>query len=201
MPSNTQAAGGKGGCYSSVADEDLISLVGAGASGAFVALYDRHGRAAYSLCYRMTGEKQAAEDLAQDVFLKVWRSAGGYRSERGSVRTWILSIAHNRGIDLLRSSASRRRTREASEAQAPRNQPSEAFAEAWRNYRKERVREALRDLPHEQREVLALLHVRGLTQTEVSERLGLPLGTVKGRVRLGLRKLRGHPELRGMAVG
>ncbi len=201
MPSNTRAAGGKGGYYSPLADEDLISLVGAGDAGAFAALYDRHRRAAYSFSYRMTGEKQAAEDLAQDVFLKVWRSAGGYRPEHGSVRTWILSIARNRSIDLLRSSASRRRTRDEAEAEAPGSQPSEAFAEAWGNHRSERVREALGDLPREQREVLALLHFRGLTQTEVSERLCLPLGTVKGRVRLGLQKLRGHPELRGIAVG
>jgi RNA polymerase sigma-70 factor (ECF subfamily) len=201
MPSNTRATGGKGGCYSSVAAEDLISLVGAGDSGAFAALYDRHGRAAYSLSYKVMGDRQAAEDLAQDAFLKVWRSASGYRPERGSVRTWILSIAHNRGIDLLRSSASRRRTREEAEAEAPRFQPSEDFAEAWHNHRRGQVLEALRDLPHAQREVLALVHFSGLTQTEVSERLCLPLGTVKGRVRLGLQKLRGHPALREMAAG
>jgi RNA polymerase sigma-70 factor (ECF subfamily) len=201
MPSDTRAAGGKGGCYSSVADEDLISLVGAGDSGAFAALYDRHGRAAYSLSYKVMGDRQAAEDLAQDAFLKVWRSASGYRHERGSVRTWILTIVHNRGIDLLRSSASRRRTRDEAKTEAPRSEPSEDFAEAWGNHRRGQVLEALRDLPHAQREVLALVHFSGLTQTEVSERLGLPLGTVKGRVRLGLQKLRGHPKIQGMAVG
>jgi RNA polymerase sigma-70 factor (ECF subfamily) len=181
-------------------DEDLVPLAADGDAGAFAALYDRHSRAAYSLAYRMTGERQAAEDLVQEAFLRAWRSAGGYRPERGSVRTWVLSIVHNRGIDLLRSSASRRRTRDEAKAEAPRSQPSEDFAEAWRNHRRGRVREALRDLPHAQREVLALVHFSGLTQMEVSERLGLPLGTVKGRSRLGLRKLRGHAELRGMAV-
>jgi RNA polymerase sigma-70 factor (ECF subfamily) len=181
-------------------DEDLVLLAADGDAGAFAALYDRHSRAAYSLAYSMTGERHAAEDLAQEAFLRVWRSVGGYRPGRGSVRAWVLSIVRNRGIDQLRSSASRGRTRRKAEAEATGNHPSEAFDRAWRNHRREWTLAALRNLPREQRQVLALLHFRGLTQAEVSERLGLPLGTVKGRVRLGLRKLRGHAELRGMAL-
>jgi RNA polymerase sigma factor (sigma-70 family) len=106
------ASGGKtarGVQYLLYADEDLISLAATSDAGAFAALYDRHARAAYSLAYRMMGEKQAAEDIAQEAFIKVWHSAESYRAERGSVRTWILSIVHNRGIDQLRSMASRRR--------------------------------------------------------------------------------------------
>ncbi len=110
-------------------DEDLISLVGSGDARAFAALYDRHSRAAYGLAYRLTNERQAAEDLAQDAFLRVWRSAG-YRPERGSVRTWILSIVRNRGIDRIRSLATRRRTQDRVEQSAPLSQPREAFAEA-----------------------------------------------------------------------
>ena len=201
MPRRTRAAGGKGACYSSLADEELIALVGAGDAGAFDALYGRHRRAAYALSYRMTGERQAAEDLAQDAFLRVWRSAGTYRAQRGSVKTWILAVVHNRGVDRFRSSASRRKTREEAEALAPGSQPSEAFSEAWSNHQRDLLREALRDIPHDQREVLALVHFSGLNKAEVSERLGLPLGTVKGRARLGLRKLREHPALRKMAVG
>ncbi len=166
-----------------------MSLLEAGDAGAFAALYDRHGRAAYSLSYRMMGEKQAAEDLAQDAFLKVWRSAAGYRPERGSVRTWILSIVHNRGIDQLRSLASRRRTQERTEAEAPRSQPSEAFAEAWRGALRDEVREALDTLPSEQLEILELAYFSGYTQAEIARMLDLPLGTVKGRTRLGLKKL------------
>ena len=199
--SKPRAARSKVAYYSSLADEELISLVGAGDAGAFDALYGRHSRAAYSLSYRMTDEKQAAEDLVQDAFLKVWRSAGTYRSRRGSVKTWILTVVHNRGIDRFRSSARRRMTREKAEAEAPRSQPSEAFSEAWANHQRDRLREALQDIPHDQREVLALVHFSGLNKAEVSERLGLPLGTVKGRARLGLRKLRDHPALREMAVG
>ena len=186
--------------YAILADEDLMSLMDGGDAGAFAALYDRHSRAGYSLAYRMMGEKQAAEDLTQDAFLKVWRSAGGYRSERGSVRTWILSIVHNRGIDQIRSLASRRRTQDRVEQAAPRSQPSEAFAEAWRGYLSERVGEALATLPPEQREVITLARLHGRTHQEIARRLGLPMGTVKGRIRLGLKKLGDHRELEGLTA-
>ena len=95
-----------------LADKDLISHVGQGDAQAFATLYERHIRAAYALAYRLMGEKQAAEDLLQDAFLKLWCGAASYRAERGSVRTWLLSIVHNRGIDQLRSLASGRRTQE-----------------------------------------------------------------------------------------
>lgn len=175
------------------ADEDLISLVGRGDPGAFAALYDRHARAAYSLAYRMMGEKQAAEDILQDAFLKLWRAAGSYRAERASVRTWLLSIVHNRAIDQLRSTASRRRTQEKVEASAPTSQPSEAFSETWRNSQRKRVRKALKTLPEEQLKTIELAYFSGYTHAEIAELLGLPLGTVKGRVRLGLKKMRGSP--------
>ena len=105
-----KGVGNKGRQYLLLADEDLMSLTGDGNAGAFAGLYDRHGRAAYSLAYRIMGERQAAEDLVQEAFLQVWRAAESYRAERGSVRTWVLSIVHHRGIDQLRSSASSRRT-------------------------------------------------------------------------------------------
>jgi RNA polymerase sigma-70 factor (ECF subfamily) len=149
------------------------------------------------MAYRLMNERQAAEDLTQDAFLKVWRSAGGYRPERGSVRTWVLSIVRNRGIDQIRSLASRRRTQDRLEQSAPTSQPSEAFAEAWHRYRSERVGEALGTLPPEQREVITLAHLHGRTQQEIARHLGLPLGTVKGRMRLGLKKLGGRRELEG----
>ena len=186
--------------YLILADEDLISLVETGDADAFAALYDRHNRAAFSLAYRMMGERQAAEDLAQDAFLKAWRGASSFRAERGSVRTWLLSIVHNRGIDQLRSLASRRRTQDKIEATAPRSQPSEAFAETWRNSQREEVREAMGTLPSEQLKILELAYFSGYTHVEISELLSLPLGTVKGRMRLGLKKIRNHFESRGAAV-
>ncbi len=175
-----------------MADEDLISLVAQGDDEAFAVLYDRHSRPAYSLAYRMMGEHHAAEDLVQDAFLKVWRSATSYRADRGSVRTWLLSIVHNRGIDQLRSMASRRRTQEKIEASAPKSEPSDAFAESWRNSQRDQVREALGTLPKEQLKILELAYFSGYTHVEIAELLDVPLGTVKGRMRLGLKKIRNY---------
>jgi RNA polymerase sigma-70 factor, ECF subfamily len=191
---------GHEGRYPLLADEDLISLAGDGDAQAFAVLYDRHSRAAYSLAYRMMNGRQAAEDLAQDAFLKVWRAAPSYRADRGGVRTWVLSIVHNRGIDQLHSHASRRRTQDKVGASAARSQPSEAFAETWRNSQREQVREALNTLPQEQLKILELAYFSGYTHMEIAELLDLPLGTVKGRMRLGLKKLRDHFEAREMAA-
>ncbi len=189
---------GHGGRYPLLVDEDLISLAGDGQ--AFALLYDRHGRAAYSLAYRMLGERQAAEDLTQDAFIKVWRGASSDRTERGRVRTWILSIVHNRSIDQLRANATRRRMQEKIEASALRSQPSEAFAENWRNSQRDQVREALNTLPAEQLKILELAYFSGYTHVEIVDLLGLPLGTVKGRMQLGLKKLRDHVEAREIAA-
>ncbi len=182
----------RGRQYLLLADEDLISLVVEGDAEAFATLYDRHSRPAYSLAYRMMGEKQAAEDLVQDAFLKLWRSATSYRANRASVKTWLLSIVHNQGIDQIRSLASRRRTQEKVEASAPKSQPGEAFAESWRNSQREQVREALSTLPPEQLKILELAYFSGYTHVEIADLLGLPLGTVKGRMRLGLKKIRDY---------
>lgn len=186
--------------YLLLADEDLMGLVEGGDAGAFAALYDRHSRSAYSLAYRMVGDRQTAEDLVQDAFLDMWRAARSYRAERGSVRTWILSIVHNRGIDHLRSSASRRRTQDKIEASASVSQPSEAFSEAWRNSQREQVRDALKVLPTEQLQVLELAYFSGYTHAEIADLLGIPLGTVKGRMRLGLKKIREHFHSQGTGV-
>src|SRR5215207_549025 len=181
----------RGRQYLILADEDLISLVEAGDAEAFATLYDRHSRSAFSLAYRKMGDRQAAEDLAQDAFIKVWKNASSYRAERGSVRTWILSIVHNRGIDQLRSTASRKRTQEKIEASAPSSQPSEAYSETWRNSRRDQVREALKSLPAEQLKILELAYFSGYTHVQISRLLSIPLGTVNGRIRLGLEKMRG----------
>ena len=203
MPSRGVSGAGskrRGKLYALLADEELVSLVEQGDAEAFAMLYERHSRPAYSLAYRMMGEKQSAEDLLQDALLKVWRAAASYRPERGSVRTWILSIVHNRGIDQLRSLASRRRTQERVEASAPRVQPSEAFTQAWRNTQREQVREALGTLPAEQLKILELAYFSGYTHVEISELLGVPLGTVKGRMRLGLKKVKDYFDSQDLAV-
>jgi RNA polymerase sigma-70 factor (ECF subfamily) len=173
----------RGRQYALLAGEELVSLVEQGDAEAFAMLYDRHSRPAYSLAYRMMGEKQAAEDLLQDALLKVWRGAGSYR-----------------GIDQLRSLASRRRTQERVEASAPRVQPSEAFTQAWRNTQREQVREALGALPAEQLKILELAYFSGYTHVEISELLGVPLGTVKGRMRLGLKKVKDYFDSQDVTV-
>src|SRR5215211_7469875 len=162
-----------------------MSLVGNGDAGAFGGLYDRHSRAAYSLAYQMMGQRQAAEDLVQEAFLQVWRTAGSYRVHRGSVRTWLLSIVRNRSIDQLRSSASHRRTQDKVEAVAPTSHPSEAFAETWRNSQREQLT------------VLELAYFSGYTHKEIAELLDVPFGTIKGRMRLGLNKIRESFDSRG----
>jgi RNA polymerase sigma-70 factor (ECF subfamily) len=190
----------RGPQYPLLADEDLVALCGSGDSSAFGMLYDRHSRVAYSLAYRMMGERQAAEDLVQDAFLKVWRGSSSYRAERGSVRTWILSIVHHRGVDQLRSMSSRRRMQEKAEANEPKSQPSEAFAETWRSSQREQVREALKTLPPEQVKILELAYFSGYTHIQIAELLDLPLGTVKGRMRLGLKKIKAYFDSNDMAV-
>jgi RNA polymerase sigma-70 factor (ECF subfamily) len=186
--------------YLILADEDLISLVEAGDTEAFAGLYDRHSRSAYSLAYRMMGDRQASEDLVQDSFVKVWRSARSYRAERGSVRTWILSITHNRGIDHLRSTASRRRTQDKVEMTAETAQQSEAFTETWRNSQRDQIQQALKTLPEEQLKILELAYYSGYTHAEISEMLDIPLGTVKGRMRLGMKKIKSFFDAEGMSV-
>jgi RNA polymerase sigma-70 factor (ECF subfamily) len=191
----------KGRQYLLLADEDLISLVETNDDPqAFATLYDRHSRAAFSLAYRMMGEHHAAEDLVQESFLKLWRAARSYRPERASVRTWLLSIVHNRAIDQLRSRASRRRTQEKVEAVAPRFEPSEAFAQSLANSQREQVREAMRSLPQEQLKILELAYFSGYSHVEIAELLDVPLGTVKGRMRLGLKKIRDYFDSRDMVV-
>jgi RNA polymerase sigma-70 factor (ECF subfamily) len=190
----------RGKQYLLMADEELISLAQAANAEAFAALYDRHSRSAYSLAYRMMGEKQSAEDLVQEVFLRVWRNSGSYRADRGSVRTWVLSIVHNRGVDQLRSTASRRRTQDKVQAAAPKSQPSEAFTETWRNSQRDQVRDALKTLPDEQLKILELAYFSGYTHVEIASLLDLPLGTVKGRMRLGLRKVKDYFDTRDMTV-
>ena len=177
-----------------------MGLVEVGDAEAFAALYERHGRMAYSLAYRMVGEKQEAEDVVQEAFVKVWRSAGGYRAGRGSVRTWILSIVRNLGIDQIRSHGRRGRMQDKVEASAPTSEPSEAFSETWKNAQQEQVREALNTIPREQLKILELAYFSGYTHVEIAELLELPLGTVKGRMRLGLQKMRGFFQARGEAV-
>jgi len=174
-----------------LADEDLLTLVERGDPDAFEVIYERHSRVAYSLAFRLLGDRQLAEDLVQDAFLAVWRGAAGYASARGSVRNWMLSILHNRGVDRLRTLGAMSRRQDALEQMELRRPDEPDAAElAISHALAGTVRDELRDLPSEQSEVLRLAYYGGFTHQEISQMLQLPLGTVKSRMRLGLERLR-----------
>ncbi len=168
-----------------------MHLVQSGDPRAFELLYDRHGGAAFSLAYRIAGERASAEDTTQEAFLSIWRSRLRYEPERGSVGTWVLGIVHNRAIDALRRATvhdSRRASDEGIEerfAAAERTDDEVARRDAASE-----VRTALDGLPSDQQKVIELAYFGGFTHTEIAEMIDTPLGTVKGRMRLGLEKLR-----------
>jgi RNA polymerase sigma-70 factor (ECF subfamily) len=173
-------------------DEDLLRAVQDGEAEALAALYDRYGRRCFAVAYRVLDDGAAAEDAVQEAFLAVWRQAGSFRPERGAVRTWLLAITRNAAVD-------RRRGRHArplgdvplDEVEARlTTDADDTFEVAAATLLQERVQAALADLPAEQRQAIDLAFFQGLTHQEIAERTGLPLGTVKGRLRLGLRKLR-----------
>jgi RNA polymerase sigma-70 factor (ECF subfamily) len=174
-----------------LADEDLMQLVRDGDARAFEVVFDRHGGVAFSLAYRMCGRRTMAEDVVQEAFLSLWRSGARYDRTRGSVRTWVLSAVHNRAIDALRRSLVRDSRNVADEGIAERL-PAAERTETQVAQRDEarQVRGALGELPFEQRHVIELAYFGGFTHVEIAELLGLPVGTVKGRMRLGLTKMR-----------
>ena len=168
-----------------------MELVTAGDADAFEVVLARHADAAYSLAYRMCGKRSVAEDITQEAFLAVWRGGGRYDRARGSVRAWTLGIVHNRAADALRHAAVRERRHAHDERAADELASGDRTdSQAIDNVAGERVRSALRELPGEQRRVIELAYYGGFTQSEIAEMLGDPLGTVKGRMRLGLLKLR-----------
>jgi RNA polymerase sigma-70 factor, ECF subfamily len=176
-----------------LADEDLMQLVRKGDSAAFEVVYERHATAAFSLAYRMVGSRNAAEDVVQEAFLSLWRSGTRYDRDRGSVRTWILGIVHNRAIDGLRRSLRHDRRRAGDEGIEERFEAKERTeVEAGRHEEAREVHEALRSLPDEQCKVIELAYFGGFSHSEIASMLDTPIGTVKGRMRLGLEKMRGQ---------
>src|SRR3954463_6398252 len=181
-----------------LADEDLMQLVRRGDAGAFEVVYERHCGAAFSLAYRMCGARGRAEDVVQEAFLSLWRSGARYDHTRGSVRTWVLGIVHNRAIDALRRSVVHDRRRASDEGSAERFEARERTeVEAARRDEAQEIRVALETLPAEQSRVIELAYFGGFTQSEIATMIDTPIGTIKGRMRLGLQKMRG--ELNGMA--
>ncbi len=168
-----------------------MGLVRDGDVDAFEVIFDRHASAAFSLAYRMCGRRAAAEDIVQDAFLSLWRSGSGYDPRRGSVRSWVLSVVHNRAIDAFRRSGARDRRDVADDGIAARlPAPDATDAEVERRDDARQVRTALDELPADQRRVIELAYFGGFTHNQIAEMLHLPPGTVKGRMRLGLNKMR-----------
>jgi RNA polymerase sigma-70 factor, ECF subfamily len=177
-----------------LADEELMPLIGEKDAAAFGVFYDRHSAAAYSLAYRIVGERAAAEDVTQEAFVSIWRSGARYDRGRGSVRSWTLGIVRNRAIDLLRSRSSRVPQLGFDDEAVLEQRPASELTdtEALRRETAREVRGALDDLPGEQSKVIELAYFGGFSQSEIATMIGVPLGTVKGRMRLGLEKIRGR---------
>ena len=174
-------------------DDALIAALAGRDLTALATLYDRYGRIAYALAYRILGESEAAEDVVHDGFISAWRGAGSYRSERGNVRGWLLSIVHHRAVDVLR----RKTTFRPAPLEIAEQRPADddTAEEAAKNVEHASVRAALEALPIAQRRTIELAYFGGYTHVELAQLMGVPLGTVKGRMRIGLQKLRRALEI------
>jgi RNA polymerase sigma-70 factor (ECF subfamily) len=180
-----------------LSDGDVLSRVAAGDTAAFEMLYDRHSRAAYGLALRILGHAEAAEDAVQDAFLTVWRQAGTYGPERGSVRSWLLAIVHHRAIDLVRRRAYREDRQQGLDDVTLPPDSADTWEQARQNVEGEQVREALLQLPPDQQRSITLAYFGGFTHDEIARQLGVPLGTVKGRLRIGMQKMRHFLQKQG----
>jgi len=170
-----------------LSDEALVALAARSEQTALAELYDRYGRPAYGLALRILRDEALAEDAVQDAFLAVWRTAARFMPEKGKASSWILTLVHRRAVDLVRREE-RRRTDPLDELAQPTGEATDE--EAWLRAQRQVVQEALRKLPPDQREAIELAYYGGFTQSELAERLGLPLGTIKSRMFAGLRRLR-----------
>ncbi len=175
---------------SAVSDEQLLIAIQGRDEGAVAALYDRYGGIAFGLSYRILNDRNAAEDVVQDAFLSVWRRAVSFEVGRGSVRTWLLSIVHHRAIDRLRGTAGRARQ----DAHLEDYEHALSVEDPWRevalSVQRDVLQRSLNTLPHEQRVAIEMAYFSGYTQQEIATTMHVPVGTVKGRLRIGLQKLR-----------
>ena len=170
-----------------LSDEALLALASRGDESALGELYDRYGRVAYGLALRILRDRSLAEDAVQEAFLAVWRSSGTFLAEHGKPSTWILTLVHRRAVDLVRREE-RRRGEPLDDVAQPSGEATDE--EAWLRAQRQVVQEALRKLPPDQREAIELAYYGGFTQSELAERLGQPLGTIKSRMFTGLKRLR-----------
>ena len=178
-----------------LSDEALVALVARSDETALAELYDRFGRVAYGLARRILRDDSLAEDAVQEAFLAVWHSAARFVPERAKASTWLLTLVHRRAVDLVRREERRRAESLTEEAESAGGATDEAV---WLRFERERVQGALKRLPDQQREALELAYYGGFTQSELADRLGQPIGTIKSRMFAGLSRLRdllAEPEL------
>jgi RNA polymerase sigma-70 factor (ECF subfamily) len=170
-------------------DSELLHAVARGDEAALASLYDRYRLILFGLILRILHSRPEAEDILQDVFIQVWKTAANFDESRGRPFTWLVTLARSRAIDRLRALGSRQRVADEAMQAAPES-TSDSEADALQSEQRGVVRAALKELPAEQREALVLAYFEGLTQTEIAARLGAPLGTIKTRMRSGMIKLR-----------
>jgi RNA polymerase sigma factor (sigma-70 family) len=173
--------------FAHLSDEAVVALLARSDDDALAELYDRYGRVAYGLALRVLRDEALAEDAVQDAFLTAWRTAARFMPELGTARAWLLTLVHRRAVDVVRRED--RRRAEPLEG-APEPATTSAEDDAWLRFERERVQAALAQLPDPQREALELAYYGGFTQTELAERLGQPIGTIKSRMFTGLARLR-----------
>jgi RNA polymerase sigma factor (sigma-70 family) len=174
--------------FAHLSDEAVVALVARSDDTALAELYDRFGRVAYGVALRILRDERLAEDAVQEGFLAAWRSADRFMPERGKASTWVLTLVHRRAVDLVRRE-DRRRAEALTDELEPTSSGS-AEDDAWLRFERERVQAALRQLPDQQREALELAYYGGFSQSELAERLGQPVGTIKSRMFTGLARLR-----------
>jgi RNA polymerase sigma-70 factor, ECF subfamily len=179
---------------SALSDAELVALVTEKNPAALEVLYKRYSRIVYSFGLRIVGDPQIAEELLQEVFFRTWRQGALFRSSRGAFVTWLLSITHNMAIDELRKRNRRPQKADSEEPEAllaaMADTSQDVEQEVWLSSLRATISEAMQTLPPAQRVTIEMAYFQGLTQREISERLGEPLGTIKTRMRLGIQKLR-----------
>ena len=173
-------------------DGRLLELIGADSEGAFEELFARYSASATALARRVLRQPFLADEVVQEVFLSVWNNAATYDQSRGSVRSWLMLLTHRRAVDAVRREESVRRVAEAAsrEPLPVPDEPGDTVEQSWLLEERTLVRESLAGLPEPQREVIELMYFSGLSQTKVAERLQIPLGTVKSRSLLAMKRLR-----------
>jgi RNA polymerase sigma-70 factor (ECF subfamily) len=171
-------------------DDSLLDAIRRRDEGAIAALYDRYGRLAFGLAYRVVGERNAAEDVVQEAFLSIWRRAASFETTRGSVRTWVLSIVHHRAIDRLRGTAGRTRQDAPIDDFERILAIDDPWSEVSQVIQRETLQKAIATLPDAQRQAVEMAYFDGYTQQEIATRMDVPVGTVKGRLRLAMQRLR-----------